>query len=126
MEQNTYFTWMRKFSSLDLQQRTGEIQSAALREPVALTFHGRPRTVILAVDEYCRLKDIAGEAVPQELRQSAPEVLGALPDDVLGYDTSDPFAAVAQMARDALDGKDARQVSAQAKRFAALFGRGAA
>jgi hypothetical protein len=126
LHENTYFTWMKKYSSLDLQQRTGEIQAAALRSPVALTFHGRPRTVMLAVDEFCRLKDIAGEPVPAKLRQAAPEVLGPLPEDVLGYDTADPVAAVVRMAHDAIRGVNQSQVSSEAKRFAALFGKGAA
>jgi hypothetical protein len=117
---------MRKYSSLDLQQRTGEIQAAALREPVALTFHGRPRTVMLAVDEFCRLKDIAAESVPSELRQAAPEVLGPLPEDVLGYETGNPIAAIVQMARDALHGVNQTRVSSEAKRFASMFGKGGA
>lgn len=117
---------MRKYSSLDLQQRTGEIQAAALRDPVALTFHGRPRTIMLAVDEFCRLKDIASEPVPSELRQAAPEVLGPLSDDVLGYDTADPIAAVVRMAHDAVGDVNQPQVSSEAKRFASLFGKGVA
>jgi hypothetical protein len=117
---------MRKYSSLDLQQRTGEIQAAALRNPVALTFHGRPRTIMLAVDEFCRLKDIAGEPVPSELRQATPEVLGPLSEDVFGYETADPVAAVVRMAHDAVRGVNQPQVSSEAKRFAALFGKGGA
>jgi PHD/YefM family antitoxin component YafN of YafNO toxin-antitoxin module len=115
---------MRKFSSLDLQQRTGEIQSAALREPVALTFHGRPRTVMLSVEEYCRLKDAVGELVPEELRVPAPEVLRSLPEDVLAYSTDDPVQAIVRMAKDDIAGVNQSVVKSEARRFARHFGRG--
>ena len=55
---------MVAFSSLDLQKRTGEIQAAVAREPVVITHHGKPRAVMLSVDEYIRLKERAGEPVP--------------------------------------------------------------
>jgi prevent-host-death family protein len=47
---------MKKFSSVDLQRNSGLLQEAALREPVAITHHGRPRLVVMHVDEYERLK----------------------------------------------------------------------
>jgi prevent-host-death family protein len=47
---------MKKFSSVDLQRNSGLLQEAALREPVAITHHGRARLVVMHVDEYERLK----------------------------------------------------------------------
>jgi hypothetical protein len=44
-------------------------------------------------------------------------------EDPLGYDTSDPVAAIGQMAEDAVAGLDDDLVKAEANRFAALFGR---
>ena len=78
---------MALFSSLDLQKRTGEIQIAAAREPVVITHHGKPRAVMLSVDEYIRLKERAGEPVPTEVRAKRA-VTVRLDDDPLGYDVS--------------------------------------
>lgn len=47
---------MLKFTARDLQRRCGEIQDAALRQPVAITRNGRSRLVMLSIDEYERLK----------------------------------------------------------------------
>lgn len=115
---------MRKFSSLDLQQRTGEIQTAALREPVALTFHGRPRTVMLSVEEFCRLKEAIGEQVPRELKASPPEILKSEAEDVLAYSTDDPVRAIVQMANDDIAGVNRKVVKSEARRFARHFNRG--
>ena len=37
---------MRQFSGLDLQRHTAQVQEAALKEPVAITHHGRRRLVL--------------------------------------------------------------------------------
>ena len=62
---------MRRFSSLDLQRNVALVQEAALREPVAVSYHGRDRLVIMPIGEFERLKRrdkmaIAMEDVPEE------------------------------------------------------------
>ncbi|MBF0333773.1 MAG: type II toxin-antitoxin system Phd/YefM family antitoxin [Alphaproteobacteria bacterium] len=47
---------MRSFSSFDLQRNVAKVQEAALREPVAVSYHGRDRLVIMPIDEFERLK----------------------------------------------------------------------
>ena len=47
---------MRSFSSLDLQQQSGEIQRAAVSAPVIVLSHGKPRSVVMSVEEFRRLK----------------------------------------------------------------------
>jgi prevent-host-death family protein len=47
---------MRQFSALDLQRSSAPVQEAALREPIEITHHGRPRLVMMSTDEYQRLK----------------------------------------------------------------------
>ena len=42
---------MKSFTSLDLQQRTGDIQRAVISEPVVITNHGQPRLIISTVEE---------------------------------------------------------------------------
>ena len=47
---------MQSFSGVELQRNSGPVQEAAMREPVLITHHGRPRLVVMHVDEYERLK----------------------------------------------------------------------
>ena len=47
---------MKTYTSLDLQQRTGDIQRDAVSEPVVITSHGRPRLVVSSVEEFARLQ----------------------------------------------------------------------
>jgi hypothetical protein len=54
---------MKSYTSLDLQQRTGDIQRAAIAEPVIITNHGRPRLIISTVEEFARLKVASGESL---------------------------------------------------------------
>ena len=47
---------MPTYTSGELQRKLGEIQDAALTQPVTITRHGRERLVILSAAEYRRLK----------------------------------------------------------------------
>lgn len=63
--------FMRHFGGVELQRNTALVQEAALREPVAITHHGRERLVLLDAAEYERLKRrdkqvIAIEEMPEE------------------------------------------------------------
>ena len=46
---------MRRFTTADLNKQVGAITDAALRAPVVITHHRRPRFVLMSVDEYERL-----------------------------------------------------------------------
>jgi len=46
----------REFRASDLTRRSGEILHAASMAPITLTNHGKPRHVILSVEEFERLK----------------------------------------------------------------------
>jgi prevent-host-death family protein len=95
---------MLVISSQKLRRRTGEAQIEAAREPVVVTTHGRPRCVLLSVEEYARLKQAAGEPVPDEL---APQrgAAGRCTPDRPGYDLSDVAAALRAMAAEAISGR---------------------
>lgn len=94
---------MRAFSSVDLQKQTGDVQRAADREGAIITSHGKPRTVMLSVEEFCRLKGIAGEAVEPGLQpHRAPTLRPAA--DPLGYDVRHFEAVARKMAQEALSG----------------------
>jgi len=69
---------MQRFSSLDLQRNVARVQEAALREPVAVSYHGRDRLVIMPIDEFERLKRrdkmvISMEEMPEEFVQALQE-----------------------------------------------------
>jgi prevent-host-death family protein len=105
---------MKTYSSLDLQQRTGEIQRAAAHEPVVITSHGRPRAVLVSVEEFTRLKKSTGEPVPRELApQRRAAVRRGLPPDPLGYDTQDLGACALAMADAAMSGRNRASIKAE-------------
>ena len=112
---------MRVFSSLDLQQQSGEIQRSAVQAPVIIASHGKPRAVMMSVEEFRRLKTVAEEEVPVEALPRQPIFLGPEPDDVLGYVERDPVEAVLHMARDAIGGVNKDAVRREADRFARHF-----
>jgi prevent-host-death family protein len=97
---------VRTISSQDLQQQTGEIQRAAVSGPVVIMSHGKPRSIVMSVDEFRRLKQKAGEAVPPELKRPRP-VIGRVPmRDPLGYPTADLKSLALAMADAALSGRN--------------------
>jgi prevent-host-death family protein len=43
----------------EFQRRFGEFSEIARREPVTITRHGRPSLVVLAAEDYNRLREVA-------------------------------------------------------------------
>ena len=113
---------MRAFSSVDLQKQTGDVQRAADREGAVITSHGKPRTVMLSVEEFCRLKGIAGEAVEPELQPRRAPTLRPVPDP-LGYDVRHFETAARRMAQDALSGVGEEAVETELAAVRRKFGR---
>jgi prevent-host-death family protein len=103
---------MLTFSALDLQQRTGDIQRAAVHEPVLLTSHGKPRTVVMSANEFRRLKAAAGEPVPPETVEATGTTLRAQKDP-LGYDMSDYGLGIDNMISDVMSGRTKAAVKAE-------------
>ena len=112
---------MRTFTSIDLQRQTGDVQRAASREGAVITSHGKPRNVMLSVEEFRRLKLAAGEMLPDpvEARPSAVRPVS----DALGYDMGDFPAAARRMAEDALSGRDDTAVAAELTALRSRFTR---
>ena len=74
-------------SSADFLKAYGRTIETALREPVAITSHGRERLVLLSVDEYRRLKSQDRIALhPWELSDS----------DLSALELSEPSAAASE------------------------------
>lgn len=42
---------MQKFSTVDLDQRLGDVKAAAARRPVAITEHRKERNVLMNVED---------------------------------------------------------------------------
>lgn len=47
---------MQTFSTADLNKHVGDVTDAARREPVFITHHRKPRFVLMAIEEYERLR----------------------------------------------------------------------
>ena len=61
----------------ELQRRLGEVQDKALRQPVAITRHGREHLVLLSAEEFHRLKRRDRQVVPAaELSDAELEAIG--------------------------------------------------
>jgi len=46
---------MKSFAFSDLNRQSGEVLDAALAAPVTLTKHGKPKVVMMSVEDYQRL-----------------------------------------------------------------------
>jgi prevent-host-death family protein len=101
---------MLTVSVQELQKRIGDVQTEATRDPVLITSHGRPRCVLLSVDEFVRLKSAAREPVPAEVRRK-PSF--RMQSDPLGYDLADIDVAMRTMTEDALSGRTGEAVQAE-------------
>jgi len=55
---------MHTVTSRDFQRNLGHYQDEALKEPVAITHHGRRRLVLISADEYQQLVKRARTALP--------------------------------------------------------------
>jgi hypothetical protein len=75
---------MRVFAAADLQRNPAEIQKAALNEPVFLTYHDKPRYVMMSLEDYVRMSGariVAGpESFPESVMKRIRELEDAHPD----------------------------------------------
>lgn len=66
----------RNWSVQDAKNRFSEVIEAARRNPQTVTKHGKPAVVVVAADEYDRLRQLERSKAP-----SLPELLLAIPQD---------------------------------------------
>lgn len=52
---------MKTFTTVDLNKRVGDVTNAARREPVFITHHKRPSFVLMAIEDYDRLRTGKGQ-----------------------------------------------------------------
>ncbi len=93
---------MQVFTSEQLQRHPAEVQQSALSEPTIITYRGRPRLVMLSIDEFDRMRgrrhtvlqaarfsddllaemrEIAGSCPSED---SEPDLIGGLLDETAG------------------------------------------
>ncbi len=77
---------MREYSATELANKTGDVLSAAARETVEITRHGKPRFVIMSHDRYERLMsggDLRRAVRNEDLSDAeAEELIRALEDSI--------------------------------------------
>jgi prevent-host-death family protein len=68
---------MRSFTAADLNKHVGSVTGAAMREPVVITHHRKPRFVLMSVESYEQLaqrspdrrQSFTIETIPDHLRE---------------------------------------------------------
>jgi PHD/YefM family antitoxin component YafN of YafNO toxin-antitoxin module len=71
---------MVSFTAADLQRKAADVQKAAMRSPVYLTYHDKPRFVLLSVEDFAALSGITIKTTPESLPESVVERLQVLAD----------------------------------------------
>ena len=70
---------MHVFRAQDMQRQASVLQEAAMQEPVIITYHDRPRFVLMSMQEYDRLRGRLGRsAVEVELPEAIADAIEAL------------------------------------------------
>lgn len=88
---------MQSFRAQDMQKQASALQEAAMKEPVLITYHDRPRLVLMSMEEYDRLRG----------RKGAVEAAAGLPAG-----TAHQIAALANLSdRDFLIAYSRRDIS---------------
>jgi prevent-host-death family protein len=63
-----------RYSTSDLSRKSGDIIARALQAPVTITQRGKPRLIVLSVEEYNRLRGKKHAPETQdELRRQSPD-----------------------------------------------------
>ncbi|HEY1933074.1 MAG TPA: type II toxin-antitoxin system prevent-host-death family antitoxin [Acetobacteraceae bacterium] len=68
---------MQTFRAQDMQRQAAVMQEAAMVEPVVITYHDRPRLVLMSMREYDRLRG-RGAAREAELSSQTAQRIEAL------------------------------------------------
>ena len=65
---------MRAFSTVDLLRDLKSVTHAAAREPVAITQHRKPRFVLMAIEDFDRLRHAADRRRAYRVEETPPEL----------------------------------------------------
>jgi prevent-host-death family protein len=77
---------MQTFRAQDMQRQASVLQETAMTEPVIITYHDRPRLVLMSMREYDRLRGrgVAGETELPPRVADEIEALGEVSDAAAG------------------------------------------
>jgi prevent-host-death family protein len=56
-----------RYSTSDLSRKSGDIIAHALRSPVVITQRGKPRLILLSIEEFNQLRDRGGDRKPAKV-----------------------------------------------------------
>jgi prevent-host-death family protein len=65
---------MRTFSTADLNKHVGDVTDAARRGPVFITHHRKPRFVLMAIEDYEKMRGTSDRRKAFTLESMPPEV----------------------------------------------------
>jgi prevent-host-death family protein len=85
---------MRSFTTADLNKRVGSVTDAALREPVVITHHRKPRFVLMSVEDF------------EQLAHQSPDRRESFTLDTIPDDLRDGLLALADGFEDEADRAD--------------------
>ena len=85
---------MRSFTTADLNKRVGSVTGAAMREPVVITHHRKPRFVLMSVESY------------EQLTQQSPDSRQRFTIDTIPDDLREGLLALADSYADETDRAD--------------------
>ena len=69
---------MRAFSTVDLLRDLKTVTHAAAREPVAITQHRKPRFVLMAIEDFDRLRAASDPRKVYRTEETSPELADIL------------------------------------------------
>jgi PHD/YefM family antitoxin component YafN of YafNO toxin-antitoxin module len=65
---------MRQFSTVELTQQISTVTHAAIKAPVAITQHRKPKFVLMSMEDYVQLRDAANPRRVYRAGQTPPEL----------------------------------------------------
>ena len=83
---------MRRFSTADLNKHVGSVTGAAMREPVVITHHRKPRFILMSVESYAQLaqpspdrrQSFTLDTIPDDLREGLLALADSYEDETDG------------------------------------------
>jgi hypothetical protein len=78
---------MRSFTSVELVSSVDTVKTAAVREPVAITEHRKPKFVLMSYDDYERMQGASDPNRAYCLEETPDAILDILKDEFRALDT---------------------------------------
>ena len=73
---------MRRFSTVDLDKNLGDVKAAAAREPVIITEHRKDRFVMMAIEDFERLRRHADPQRVYGAGETPPDLAAAFAREI--------------------------------------------